>query len=280
MLRLLKILPVLFVVTFSFGNTATAADSPYELLKNSQVVLESFLKDPSYSGTRKRLDESRAVIIVPNFYRAGLLFGGAGGAGVMLARNPDGTWTNPAFINVGAASIGLQVGFSAAEMIIFVTNDRALVNIANSNLRVGGNASLAIATLGGEYSGSTGIGAENDYIAYSRAVGLYGSLSLEGASLEVRGDLTERYYGRPAGLESILVENKLSNPASLPIQQTLQGSTQGITYGSFSNPDTNPIAAPVRQAPISNAAPIENPSNSGNFSNEPTPLVQEPTMAR
>jgi lipid-binding SYLF domain-containing protein len=282
MRRLLKISALLLI--FAFGNAAVPAhaeDSPYQLVKNAQVVLESFLKDSTYSGTRKRLDESRAVIIVPNFYRAGFLFGGAGGAGVMLAKNPDGTWTSPAFVNIGAASIGLQVGFSAAELLIFVNNDRALVNIANSNLRVGGNASLAVATLGGEVGASSGVGAENDYTAYSRAVGLYGSLSLEGASLEVRGDLTEKYYGRPAGLESILVYNKFSNPASLPLQQALQGTTHELTYGSFSTPAATPTTTPVQQQnipPANNAAPI--PSNNGNYSAEPTPLVQEPTMTR
>ena len=56
------------------------------------------------------LRRARAVMICPQVFRAGFLFGGQGGTCVLTARDAAGSWSSPAFYALGGASFGFQAG--------------------------------------------------------------------------------------------------------------------------------------------------------------------------
>src|SRR5262249_46271215 len=55
------------------------------------------------------LQDAQGVAIIPHVVKAGFVFGGRYGRGVILVRNPDGCWSNPLFLSLTGGSVGWQV---------------------------------------------------------------------------------------------------------------------------------------------------------------------------
>jgi lipid-binding SYLF domain-containing protein len=66
-------------------------------------------KMQSQPDAAKLLDQAQGVFILPDYGRAAVGVGGAGGQGVLLAKQ-YGRWTGPVFYNVGSISLGRQDG--------------------------------------------------------------------------------------------------------------------------------------------------------------------------
>ena len=56
------------------------------------------------------LQDAQAVAIIPGVFKAGFVIGGRHGNGVLLVRQPDGTWSNPIFLSLSGGSFGWQIG--------------------------------------------------------------------------------------------------------------------------------------------------------------------------
>jgi hypothetical protein len=88
------------LVATTLAGCATQAVSPAEperLVADAQTTLSNFIRDPDQTWIQDNLYRARALLIAPQVVRAGFIFGGSGGRGVLVAR--DGrTWAGPAFI--------------------------------------------------------------------------------------------------------------------------------------------------------------------------------------
>jgi len=50
------------------------------------------------SWLREHLREAKAIVIIPEYWQGGFIGGGAGGAGILLARDEKtGEWSQPVF---------------------------------------------------------------------------------------------------------------------------------------------------------------------------------------
>jgi lipid-binding SYLF domain-containing protein len=67
----------------------------------------------------------KAILVFPNVYRAGLMFGGQSGNGVALT--PDGRAVD--YLNITSASYGLQAGAQKYSYALFVMSDAAIEHI-------------------------------------------------------------------------------------------------------------------------------------------------------
>ncbi len=80
---------------------AAAADAQREseaVVSAARRTLGRFQADPEMAWFRDHVGTAVAVLIVPKRIRAGLIFGGSGGVGVLLARDPStGEWGQPVF---------------------------------------------------------------------------------------------------------------------------------------------------------------------------------------
>src|SRR5215469_5193752 len=117
---------------------AHAADSTQTLIDRSRSTIEALKVDPNFSNFNSLLRQAKAVIVVPQLIKAGLIVGGEGGSGVLLARNAQGQWSAPAFISLGGASIGLQIGAESSEVVLIVMNNRALDKLLADKVSLGG----------------------------------------------------------------------------------------------------------------------------------------------
>jgi len=202
------------VLAAAFGSPSARADAASDaaaLVQKSQATITAFATHNDFPTLRPALAKARAVLIFPSVVKAGFVLGGSGGSGVLLVHDISaGRWLGPAFYTMGAASIGLQAGVSAAEVVMVVQSQKALDSLYTNKLKLGGDASIAV----GPKGAGAGASLTADFVVYSTAKGVYAGLSLEGSVLDVRQALNEAYYGRPVAPVDILVKRSVHNPAA------------------------------------------------------------------
>ena len=114
--------PVLLSVALLFnGALATQAIAGADedaRARNAVRVLTDIQAIPESAIPDKLLDEARAVVVVPDTIKAGLIIGGRRGHGLMSVKSPDGTWSSPSFVSLTGGSIGLQAGVQSADVVL------------------------------------------------------------------------------------------------------------------------------------------------------------------
>jgi lipid-binding SYLF domain-containing protein len=187
---------------------AVAQQDQDQLVTAAQSTFADFQHDPNMTWFRANVGRAKGVLIAPQIVKAGWIFGGSGGRAVLYARDGTGRWAGPAFYNVVAASVGFQAGLSVSQTVTLVMTERGLNSLLANSVKLGGDASIA--------AGPVGTGANSDvttdFVAFSRAKGLYGGLNLEGSVISPADDWNGAYYGKSVLPPDILVRGDARNP--------------------------------------------------------------------
>jgi lipid-binding SYLF domain-containing protein len=102
-----------------------------------------------------------------------------------------------------------------------IMNDRALGAVMHNHFKIGGDASLAFATVGAGVGGATTTALRADIVTFSRTRGLYAGVSIEGSVLSPDTDSDVAYYGQPFNGPQIVVQMMANNPGANPLRATL-----------------------------------------------------------
>lgn len=161
--------------------------------------------------------------------RTGLWVSGAGGSGVLVARNEeDGSWSPPSGILLHTAGLGFLVGVDIYDCVVVINNRKALE--AFTKIR---------ATLGGEISAVAGpVGAggvlENDgkwkqanrpVFTYLKSRGFYAGVQVDGTVIIERTDENARFYGQEGvGVAEILAGKTTRPPEIKMLMETLKAA--------------------------------------------------------
>ena len=165
---------------------------------NAIRVLNDSLAIPESAIPDKLLDEARAIVIVPDTIKAGLVFGGRRGLGLMSVKNPDNTWSNPAFVKLVGGSVGLQAGVQAADVILVFRSDRGVADIVNGTFTLGAAAAVAAGPVGRNAATATDGQLKAEIWSWSRARGLFAGIALDGAVLKIDDEANQAMYGQGA----------------------------------------------------------------------------------
>lgn len=144
------------------------------------------------------LDKTKCVAIFPDTVTVSAGLGGTHGDGVAFCRSSAGSWENPMFLDLIGGSIGLQAGVKSADVVLYITGDKAADALKRGNFRVGGELSAVAGTFD-----KTLEAPHAEVVAYSRSEGLFVGAALDGVNIS-RDDSDERaFYGtREATLSS------------------------------------------------------------------------------
>ena len=198
---------------------------PQILVDQALVTLNNFVKQTDMEWFTSHLKDSKGVFIVPQLLKAGFIFGGSGGRGVVLIRDPKtGQWSQPAFYSLGSVSFGLQIGAESSEVIIQIRTQRGLESLYGTSFKLGADSSVALGPVG---AGAAGKGITADLLSFSRAQGAYAGLSLDGSMAKVNDDFNKDYYGKPVRPVDILVKKDVSNPGSANLRKALAKAEKG-----------------------------------------------------
>jgi SH3 domain-containing YSC84-like protein 1 len=202
------------------ARAANAAEQQ-KLVDEARSVLEHLKSDPKLGPrARELVHKSRAVLVIPELVKAGLIFGGQGGTGVLLVRDAKGKWSDPCFYDLGGGSFGLQIGGQVSKVALIVMTDAALSNILNGEVKLGGGAGATVAQLGTDTEQSTVRGATDIY-SVAEAEGFFAGATVEGASLSADKDRNKAYYGREVTAEDVVIKRAVGNSGAAALRETL-----------------------------------------------------------
>lgn len=222
------------------------AQNAVRVLKDIQAIPESAIPD-------KLLDEGRAIVIVPDTIKAGLIIGGRRGHGLMSIKGADGTWSNPSFVKLTGGSIGLQAGVQSADVVLVFRSDRGLESIVNGKFTLGADAAVAAGPLGRNASTATDGELKAEIWSWSRARGLFAGVALDGAVLSIDDAANEAAYGRDTTPRMIFEGRAVNQPSNAVVdfRDRLEESTASarVNRGTTATTGTAAGRAPVPATP-------------------------------
>jgi lipid-binding SYLF domain-containing protein len=202
--------------TLAFAAPAAAKISDQQKLVNdSAVTFQELLADKDMTWLRANIGKAKAVIIAPSIVKAGFIFGGSGGQGVVLARGKDGKFHGPAFYKLGTASVGFQAGVSESNMVALVMTQKGFDSILAGDFKLGGDVSVAAGPVGGGAKSNL----KADVVAYGKSKGLYGGVNFSGTGIATNNNWSEEFYGqKPLTPVDILVTRSVKpQPGADPL---------------------------------------------------------------
>ena len=191
------------------------------LVDRATLAVQEMTNLQNGTDARNVLGHARAVLVCPQVFRAGFLFGGSGGSCVLVARDGGGSWGSPAFYGIGSASFGFQAGIQDAQIVLFIMNDRGLTAVMDDQFKLGADASATFVNLGGGVEGATTAALRADIVGFTRARGLFAGIALSGSLITQKTDWNQLYYGRPLAGRQVVVNAEAANPAADPLRLAL-----------------------------------------------------------
>jgi lipid-binding SYLF domain-containing protein len=218
-MRRLTATTTIFLATLllaTFSSTAIAASKLDRRVDSATDVLDQFTRIPEQGIPPKLLKNAYAIAVIPNLIKAGIGFGGSFGSGILVVRQPNGRWSNPSFIKMGAGSFGWQIGAQSSDVILVFKNQRGVQNIANGKVKLGGDASAAAGPVGRTTSASTDGQLKAEIYTYARNRGLFVGVSLEGAWIGMDEKANSAFYQDSAGAraDQLLTDSHIPTPAN------------------------------------------------------------------
>lgn len=195
---------VLIAVLFLFmAHAAHANTTPEQRTQKATVVLKEMSAIPENSIPERLLAEAYAIAIVPDLAKAGFVFGGRYGKGLISIRDKDGAWSNPNFIKLTGGSVGFQVGVQSSDLILVFTSAAGVESIIKGKFTLGADAAVAAGPVGRNVQASTDEKFKAEIYSYSRSKGLFAGVSVDGSAITIDHKANETIYGDMSSPRSI-----------------------------------------------------------------------------
>jgi lipid-binding SYLF domain-containing protein len=224
-MRLALPVAVALLVGWSFAEPRAFADGLQDDIDQAVTILQRFKEMPEKSIPDHVMKEAKGLAIM-TAVKAGFIFSGEGGKGIVVARTEHG-WSGPSAIGTGSAGFGFQAGVQVSEFVLVLNTEEAVKAFAHhANVKLGGDISVAAGPVG--RAAGAGVTPLAAVYTYSRNQGLFAGVSLEGTVIVSRNGANQEYYGRdvtprailsgqvkpPAGAERLLAELRRSQVAT------------------------------------------------------------------
>ncbi len=199
------------------GGVGTAFAGPQSTVDRSLQTFRTFIGDRDLEPMRELLRSAKGVFIVPAYVKGSVLVGGARGEGVLLARLPQGGWSNPVFLSITQASLGVQVGATSSQLLFVVMTDRGLNTMLSKDIEIGAEVAAA-AGPGGGYGAASG---NADLYTYAKVKGGFAGVSFSGGKVSQSGTNNRNYYDSPAADGTSIAAGQFTNVGATALVQTV-----------------------------------------------------------
>jgi SH3 domain-containing YSC84-like protein 1 len=194
-----------------------AAEEPKatERLDDSAGLFSEIMATPDKSIPQNLLDKSACIVLVPGLKKGAFVFGGKYGRGFALCRSTAGEgWGPPAAVDIEGGSFGLQIGFASSDVVLLIMNERGMKRLTTSKFTIGGEATAAAGPVGRDATAQTDALLSAEILSWSRSRGLFGGVSLDGATLRSDIKENEAMYGQKWDNKQILTSGAKPPAAS------------------------------------------------------------------
>jgi lipid-binding SYLF domain-containing protein len=202
------------------GSTGSAQSSAVKHVTDATAVVSRM---SSETGMGKLLSQAKGLYVVPTYGRAALGLGASGGAGVLLVKRADGTWSDPAFFNIGGLSVGLQAGAEGGAIAMVLLNDKAVDSFRKkNNFSLSADAGLTVLNWSKMAQGNPGKG---DVVVWAGSKGLFGNVATIAVNdIHFNERATESYYGKAMTVQDVM-DGKATSPQSDPLKQAVANAS-------------------------------------------------------
>lgn len=154
-----------------------SAASADDLNKDAAMSLQTLYKtNPVAESISKK---AKAILVFPKIIKAGLVFGGSYGEGVLLK---GGQYTN--YYNSVSASWGWQAGAESYGYVVFLMSDKAIKYLDTSKgWEIGVGPTVVVVNEGAAKNLSSSTMKDDAYAFIYDQQGLMASLSIEGTKI-------------------------------------------------------------------------------------------------
>ena len=200
-----------------------------ERVKESGDVLKEILDMPDKGVPLSVLRDSKCVIIMPSVKKLAFGIGATYGRGVMTCRTGDdykGPWSAPIMMASSGGNIGFQIGGEATDFVIIAMNDQGAKSLVSNKVKLGADASVAAGPVGRTAEAATNASMKAQMLSYSRSRGVFGGVSLSGATLRPDGGANENLYGRKVTPQEIMAGKVTMPPEAEKLIGTLTSQTK------------------------------------------------------
>ena len=251
----------LLLLASLFATQAVAGAREDARARNALRVMADIQAIPESAIPDKLLDEAKAIAVIPDTIKAGLIIGGRRGHGLLSIKNPDGTWSNPTFITLTGGSIGLQAGVQSADVVLVFRSERGLDSIVNGKFTLGADAGVAAGPLGRNASTATDGELKAEIWSWSRARGLFAGVALDGAVLAIDDAANQSVYGNGT-TPRMIFEGRIATPPSNDIVAYRDSLEEATATARARRGTTQTAATPVAATPAATpqTAPATTPA--------------------
>ena len=197
----------------TLGQAGSQADIKDEIEQSAKAarVFDEIMSAPDKAIPKRVLDDADCVAVFPSVIKAAFGIGGRGGRGVVSCRAANG-WSAPAFLKVGGGSFGAQIGVESTDYVMLFMTPESARSLLESNVKVGGNLSVAAGPVGREAGAATDVKLNAQLLTYSRSKGLFAGAALEGAVIETANDDMRDAYGSGVTARQVLFDGSAKAP--------------------------------------------------------------------
>jgi len=218
-LRALSSTLLLISLTMAISRAAPPQESApkskeAERLEQATEVLQEILNAPDRSVPRDLVDRSHCVLIIPSMLKAGFVFGGRYGKGVVSCRKDQdsGPWGPPSMVTLGGGSFGAQIGGALVDVLMLVMSPSGIKALLQDKFTLGGDLSAAAGPVGRAATAETDVLMNAKILTYSRSRGVFLGAELKGAVLMQDRDGNRNLYGRDVDVRQLLIEGNVDVP--------------------------------------------------------------------
>jgi len=197
----------------TLGQAGSQADIKDEIEQSAKAarVFDEIMGAPDKAIPKRVLDDADCVAVFPSVIKAAFGIGGRGGRGVVSCRTANG-WSAPAFLNLGGGSFGAQIGVESTDYVMLFMTPESARSLLQSNVKVGGNLSVAAGPVGREAGAATDVKLNAQLLTYSRSKGLFAGAALEGAVIETANEDMRDAYGAGVASRQVLFDGSTKAP--------------------------------------------------------------------
>lgn len=245
-LRQISLFVFLSIVT---AMPAFAATREERRVADATDVVDQLLRIPEHAVPPALLSRAYAVAVIPHVIKVGFGIGARRGKGILVVRQDDGSWSNPAFITLTGGSFGFQIGAQSTDIILVFKTRKSVDGIWNGKLTLGADASIAAGPVGRHTGVATDLSFESEVYSYARSRGLFAGIALEGAGVGMDRKANAAFYrSRTITPEQIFSSSGNAAPqAANNFVQVLASQTSRLPMRPGMSPDSATVQAPQPQ---------------------------------
>lgn len=174
-----------------------AASDASTRLDEATSDLKAMVNAGDKSIPQDLINKAECIVVIPNLKKGGFIVGAEYGKGFFSCRNTSGVgWSAPGSVRIAGGKFGFLIGGAETDLVMLVMNRNGMQHLLSDKFQIGGEASAAAGPIGRNASAMTDAEMHAEILTYSRQRGIFGGVSISGATVTEDKDTNRELYGR------------------------------------------------------------------------------------